>query len=816
MTVLGHAPASARRGRRHCRLLAGVVSGLMLAGNAGAEEGPLQPPQDHALESAALVAQAAHERESGHYLEARRLCEQALLLDASSAAAHRELTAIDEILAGHPASGAQQEYPAAPELRRQEILAEARMAAHRADLLAAEGRTEDAVAQVEPAIAALDSIKGQLGTDADQELDRLRAIDARLRTQAVEDEEEARTRARQGDLTAAERATRTLVASGKSAYQERYDRIAALRRNHHLELALDESRRLMQDYPAETSAETLFRKLLAEVHVQRRLSTQEQKRELLEETREQIEIELLPAGIDGTPVYPPDFFDRHAQLGSLEAPAETPAWKLRLLDTLAKRVSLDLNGDNGIDAIAALAKANQINLVIDPAIQGGGDKPVTLKVGDIRLDHALTYITAQMGTTWQLAEGLVYVGGSHQSAPVNKIYDVSTLTFPLADHGGWKLGFNAGGGAGAAGANGGALFQKVEETKATNTPEDVVDLLKKAVSPETWEKDANAIAIHGQMLFVTAPPEVQELIHQFIRAQEHQHSLQVKVTTRWVEADDSYLEEIGVDWGNLANNSLLPAWVSPYSPTQVADGVYKETSTYGIEGNDVNGLPAVKVNNLPIALNPGLNVSVARIGQTQLSAIFTANETEGRSLFATAPAVTTLNGVAASCFFGQEIAYISSYDVVASTLEPQISVLSVGSALMVKPFVSADRKYVLMDLTPATASAQLFTEILFAPRIITTGNATFYDGEVPYPIELPNVLIKELSTTVPVPDGATLIIGGFGQTIDQQTATRIPLLGNIPFLGRLFGRRGRYSQRLKLYCLANVSIINYDELEATQ
>jgi hypothetical protein len=809
----GHAPAIARARRRHCRLLAGVVSGLMLASGACAEEAPTQPPQDHALEASGLVAQAAHARESGHYLEARRLCEQAILLDASSAAAHRELAAIDEILAGHPAQGSMEEYPAATELKRQEILADARMAADRADLLAAEGRSEDAVAQLEPAIAALDAIKAQLGPDAAQELDRLKTVDARLRTQAVEDEEAARARVRKGDLTAAEQATRALVASGKSAYQERYDRIAALRRNHHLELALDEARRLMQEYPAEASAEALFRRLLVEVHEQRRLSTEEKRRELLEETREQIEIDLIPEGIDGMPVYPPDFAERHTELSSLEAPAETPPWKVRLLDTLAKHVSLDLNGESGLDAIAALAKANEINLVIDPALQAGGEKPVTLKVGDIRLDHALSYITAQMGTAWQLADGLVYVGGSHESTPIIKVYDVSTLTFPLADHGGWKLGFNMT--SQGAGGNGPNLFQKVEETKPTNTPEDVVDLLKKAVSPDTWAKDTNGIAIHGQMLFVTAPPDVQELIHQFIRAQEHQHSLQVKVTTRWVEADDSYLEEIGVDWGNLASNSLLPNWVSPLSPTAVADGVYKETMTYALQGNDVNTLPPAAVNNLPIALNPGLNVSVARIGNTQTSAIFTANETEGRSLFATAPAVTTLNGVQASCFFGQEIAYISSYDVVASTLEPQISVLSVGSSLIIKPFVSADQKYVLMDLTPASASAQLFTEILFAPRIITTGNATFYDGEVPYPIELPNVLIKELSTTVPVPDGATLIIGGFGNTIDQQTATRIPFLGNIPFLGRLFGRRGRYSQRLKLYCLANVSIINYDELEAT-
>jgi type II secretory pathway component GspD/PulD (secretin) len=42
----------------------------------------------------------------------------------------------------------------------------------------------------------------------------------------------------------------------------------------------------------------------------------------------------------------------------------------------------------------------------------------------------------------------------------------------------------------------------------------------------------------------------------------------------------------------------------------------------------------------------------------------------------------------------------------------------------------------------------------------------------------------------------------------------VPLLGSIPFLGRLFGARGRYADRTKLYLMSTVSIINYPELEA--
>lgn len=54
----------------------------------------------------------------------------------------------------------------------------------------------------------------------------------------------------------------------------------------------------------------------------------------------------------------------------------------------------------------------------------------------------------------------------------------------------------------------------------------------------------------------------------------------------------------------------------------------------------------------------------------------------------------------------------------------------------------------------------VFTETLFAPRIITTSNATFYGGEVPYPIELPNVAVDAYRGTAQVPSGAVGDDGG--------------------------------------------------------
>ena len=89
------------------------------------------------------------------------------------------------------------------------------------------------------------------------------------------------------------------------------------------------------------------------------------------------------------------------------------------------------------------------------------------------------------------------------------------------------------------------------------------------------------------------------------------------------------------------------------------------------------------------------------------------------------------------------------------------------------------------------------------------------EAEVPAKVTDPDAEVAPtVATTVTIPDRGTLLVGGFGNHLEQATSTKIPFLGHIPFLGRLFGARGRYSVRLQLYLLTTVTVINYDELEA--
>ena len=141
----------------------------------------------------------------------------------------------------------------------------------------------------------------------------------------------------------------------------------------------------------------------------------------------------------------------------------------------------------------------------------------------------------------------IFVGDPDEGELVLRLYDVAELVYVTPDLGAnIELAFTAGGSAGGfdifGGIGGGGLDEGI-------TPDDVVDLIMTSVSPETWENGESEIRIRGNSLGVGASAGHQ-LVAEFLRSQLHARNTLVQVDLRWVEINDDYMEEIGVDWQN--------------------------------------------------------------------------------------------------------------------------------------------------------------------------------------------------------------------------------------------------------------------------
>jgi type II secretory pathway component GspD/PulD (secretin) len=816
MHAAGFARDAARPSRRarRPRVLGALALLLLSCGTAPLTAADALPPNASAPSTDAALISAQAALADGRLAEARELLEHAQLSAPQDARIIKALADLD-LLSG---SARRQSSITPNPVLADWALAEIRQGEIRADAMARAGRLNDASELLE--VVRRNLIAREL--DADErvadELAKVEGTIARYRRESIENGARLTAAARAHALAEAREQVADGLAANAATRDARLLRIRGLQRKALYEQALAECRKLLDEESENPEVSALYGDLLAAVHAQRKLDTEQAALDSQQELRERISRSLIPSGLDGWPVYPDAWVGRHPLATQLDRQGSDknaePEWRSVLRDSLRRRTSIDVDGGNALDVLRALANESRINLVIDPAIAAGADRPITLHAPNLTVEHALTWLCQLMETRWTLVNGGVWIGTPPLEATTLALYDVANLVHHGFDQPGRKLTLGAGDAAG-----GTALFAK-DDTAQTKppTPEEVVDLLKTSVTPSVWAVPENAITIRGNTLYITAPPETHRILREFIGSQEQAQNLLVRVDARWLALDDTFAEEIGVDW--TINGSQL-AFIQP------AAGLAQQNNNSTFIGTAVTPLPPTSHQSGSGVSAQGMKLSFGLIGPLQLSAVLTAAENNVRGRVLSSPSVTTLNGVRSHVFVGDQSAYISDYEVVSSNLDPIVAVLTTGTSLDVKPFVSADHKYVTLDFQPATSSARFFTEFITSPRVITGApavnpnapivgnmNAFTVTAAVTYPIELPNLTVREAATTLTIPDRGSVLIGGFGNVAEESTSSKIPFLGNIPYLGRLFGHRGRYSDHQKLYLMATITIISYDEQEA--
>jgi len=80
-------------------------------------------------------------------------------------------------------------------------------------------------------------------------------------------------------------------------------------------------------------------------------------------------------------------------------------------------------------------------------------------------------------------------------------------------------------------------------------------------------------------------------------------------------------------------------------------------------------------------------------------------------------------------------------------------------------------------------------------------------------MQLPELELQKISTSVMIPDGGTLLLGGMKVINQQNLESGIPILNRIPILSFFFSRKGEYESYQKLIILLSARIIVPEEFE---
>ena len=133
-----------------------------------------------------------------------------------------------------------------------------------------------------------------------------------------------------------------------------------------------------------------------------------------------------------------------------------------------------------------------------------------------------------------------------------------------------------------------------------------------------------------------------------------------------------------------------------------------------------------------------------------------------------------------------------------------IGIINSGAILEVRPTVSHDRRYTSLEVKPTLA-----TEL--QPRI--PAPVTLAGGFTTIPIELPVITIQKLRSTITVPDGGTVLLGGLKNMDEFEGESGVPFLMQIPLLNNLFRRQAFHKLRASLVVLikSDITIIREEE-----
>ncbi len=180
---------------------------------------------------------------------------------------------------------------------------------------------------------------------------------------------------------------------------------------------------------------------------------------------------------------------------------------------------------------------------------------------------------------------------------------------------------------------------------------------------------------------------------------------------------------------------------------------------------------------------------------------------EGKVDILSTPKITTLNNRAAVINVGKQINYryqsgsMSTTNIAASTSNTYVmSSVFIGLTLNIVPEITDDG-YIVLQINPVVSEQIDSDSDLDATD---NGNAFDINGIRIMP---PDIRIKQLSSIVKVKNRGRVIVGGLLSTVERDSSSKVPLLGDIPGLGWLFKSKSKSKYKTELIVIITPKLI---------
>ena len=483
-------------------------------------------------------------------------------------------------------------------------------------------------------------------------------------------------------------------------------------------------------------------------------------------------------------------------------------------------------------------------IVIDPQNRRPA---VSLTLRDLSLRRILDFITDSIGYQYEVQSDAVVL------RPGGETSTLDTEFFPITRS--TVIRMTGIGGGLASGGVSAAVDDPFSPTPVSgvNAPgggseaEALKQFLQQAGVDFANQPGAN-LAYDGSAMIVTQTSRNIERIRNILN--RYNDVRQVEIEAKFMEVQEGALEEFGVAWNVIHGQNGDPSYLATggtsnrtlataFSPNATGTSGRITSPETMIDSIDSLGNPVSETRpgtNLPIVNNPPnfpgsvdlgegsdpLAMIQGMIGDFNVNAVVTALSRQTGSDLLSAPKVTVLSGNPATITVAQELRYPTSYGEVRSEVgssardsssagvtitagTPQdFEMRKVGVELRVTPTVEEDDYSISLDLNPRVTEFEGFVE--YGGQSVAISNDTTVT--VPSGFYQPIFSTREVSTKVTLWDGATLVMGGLTREEIKTIDDKVPILGDIPGLGRLFRSEGETTQKRNLLIFVTANLVS--------
>ena len=372
--------------------------------------------------------------------------------------------------------------------------------------------------------------------------------------------------------------------------------------------------------------------------------------------------------------------------------------------------------------------------------------------------------------------------------------------------------------------------------------------------------------VTSQLIVKNTAPNL-DLVETFVDSLKDKAPKLIYITTKFVEVSQKNTDELGFDWllgpfnipgserafgtggtvGNSANGSLTDqagAYVDfPFlSPgvggTPIGSNPISRGMRFGSQAiipDSIDGL--LTATKTVSSVSPGLFALSGVMTDPQFQVVIRAlNQRKGVDLMS-APSVTTKSGQRASVEVVREFMYPTEFDPpqipqqfggqggnvnlgggggggsggsfpVTPTTPTAFEMKPVGVRMEVDPVVGPDGYSIDLNLAPEVNEFEGF--INYGSPIQTSSSDAFgnpvtlvlTENRIPQPV----FSTRKVQTAVTVWDGQTVAMGGLIREDVQDVEDKVPLLGDIPFIGRLFQTKAEdhFKRNLMIFVTAKL------------